>query len=164
MKKQRKLLLPLLAALFFAACGPKTLVDQQHDFPNNTWPRFDAPAKFSFDCTNVESFFNITISAVVDTARYRQNGLPLTLQLQSPNGEQRTLFCDIVLRNYQGTWLGEFDENGLLHVSQAVRQYYSFNNAGKYHLDISQRTNKHPILGIHSIHLNIQEAQMKYPE
>ena len=147
-----KKILPLLFTLvLFCSCEQKVLLDEECTFPNNKWMRFDEPAQFIF-------------SASIDTSRYRQNGLPITLQLSSPNGETRTMFSDIVLRNYQGNWLGEFDEHGILHVSQQIRQFYSFNTQGDYTIKISQRTNKYEIDGINGIHLRIEEAKIEYPK
>lgn len=160
-----KKILPLLFTLvLFCSCGQKVLLDEECTFPNNKWMRFDEPAQFIFSSKNTEDFYNFIFSASIDTSRYRQNGLPITLQLSSPNGETRTMFSDIVLRNFQGNWLGEFDEHGILHVSQQIRQFYSFNTQGDYTIKISQRTNKYEIDGINGIHLRIEEAKIEYPK
>ncbi len=154
----------LLAAALFCSCGPKVLLDEDCTFAGNKWMRFDEPAKFTFNNDNTEDFYNFVFTVSVDTTRYHQNGLPITLELGSPNGETRTMFADIVLRNYQGNWLGEFDDQGILHVTQQIRQYYSFNAVGDYTVRISQRTNKYEIDGINGIHLKIEEAKIEYPE
>lgn len=160
-----KRILPLvLSVMLFWSCGPKILLDEESTFKDNKWMRFDEPTQFIFTSNNTEDFYNFIFTVAVDTALYRQNGLPITLQLNNPNGETRTLFSDIVLRNYKGSWLGEFDEQGILHVSQQIRQYYSFNTKGDYSIRISQRTNKYEIDGIHGIRLRIEQAKVQYPE
>ncbi len=160
----RKILPLILAAVLFCSCGQKVILDEDYAFPNHKWMRFDAPAQFSFRSDDTENFYNFLFSASIDTSRYHQNGLPITLELNSPNGETRTMFADIVLRNYQGNWLGDFDEQGILHVTQQVRQFYTFNTTGEYVVKISQRTNKYEIDGIHAIHFRIEEAKIEYPE
>jgi gliding motility-associated lipoprotein GldH len=154
----------LLTAILFCSCGQKVLLDEESTFVNNKWMRFDEPVQFSFNNDNTEDFYNFIFSVSIDTNRYHQNGLPITVELCSPNGEVRTMFSDIVLRNYQGNWLGEFDEHGILHVSQQIRQYYAFNAVGEYSIKLSQRTNKYEIEGINGIHLKIEEAIIDYPE
>ena len=160
-----KRFLPIvLTTLLFCSCGQKVLLDEECTFANNKWMRFDQPAQFTFHNDNTEDFYNFIFTIAIDTSRYHQNGLPITIEMNSPNGENRTMFADIVLRNYQGNWLGEFDEQGILHVTQQIRQYYSFNAVGEYTIKISQRTNKYEIDGINGVHLKIEEAQIEYPE
>ncbi len=164
MYRMKRLLPILLTAILFCSCGQKVLLDEECTFPNNKWMRFDAPAQFSFTSDNTEDFYNFILTASIDTTLYHQNGLPVTIEMSSPNGETRTMFADIVLRNYQGNWLGEFDDQGIMHVTQQIRQFYTFNATGDYTIKISQRTNKYEIEGINGIRFRIEEAKIEYPE
>lgn len=152
-----------LTILLLVGCHHKTLLDDTHTFQNNTWIRFQ-PEHYSVEASNTESYYNIIATVVIDTARYHENALPTKMSIASPDGETRTCFSDIVLRNYNGNWMGEFDEQGYLVCSATLREYYSFNSTGTHTIDLEQRTSKYEIRGIQSVNLTIKEVSLDIPE
>ena len=67
-----------------------------------------------------------------------------------------------ILRNCEGkTWLGHFNDDGTMTVTQTVRQFYFFNTPGHHSVNLSQRTNKYEIHGIKALHFKVEEAIQK---
>lgn len=158
----KKILLFTFAALLFASCGNKVILDQTSQFKDDTWLRFQ-PENYAFNVKNIDDCYNFTVTVDVDTSRFHEAGLPLMLEIKSPEGETRTIFNTLLLRNHEGTLMGEFVD-GYLHVHQVVRQFYFFNIPGDYTVALSQRTNKYEIYGIHNASIRIEKAKLEYPE
>lgn len=158
----KRILPAILLMLLFCSCGQKVILDQDRTFANATWMRFE-PENFEVNATNTDDCYNFYITAHIDTALFRDNGLPLMLEMVSPDGETRTIFPSLVLRNHEGNWLGEFND-GVLTVQQMVRQFYFFNSVGTHTIHLSQRTSKYQIEGIRDINFRIEKAKIEYPE
>lgn len=160
----KKILLSLLAAaLLFCSCGRKELINETRTFANNTWLRFQ-PESFSVQADNTDDCFNFYLTMHIDTSLFHEAGLPVMIEMKSSEGENRTLFNTILFRNHEGTWLGNIDNNGILEVTQMVRQFYFFNVTGTHTVDVSQRTSKYEISGIHDMTFKIEKAKIEYPE
>ena len=155
--------LSLVATLLLCSCGNKTLLDETRTFANDTWLRF-TPEHFDIQATSTDDCYNFNVTLVIDTAHYRETALPIMLEMESPEHEKRTLFSTILFRNHEGSWLGTFDDNDLLTVTQTVRQFYFFNTKGTHSLNLSQRTHRYEIHGIKSLNLCITKAKLEYPE
>lgn len=156
-------ILPILTILLFCSCGKKTLFEESRTFNNDTWLRFQLE-QYSVEANNTDDCYNFTVSITFDTSRFRETALPIMMEIESPDHEKRTLFSTILLRNNEGNWLGEFDDNGNICVSQMVRQFYFFNVKGKHSINLSQRTNKYEIHGIRDLNLLIEKAELEFPE
>lgn len=160
----KRYILPiLLSLLLFCSCGKKVILDQDRTFANATWMRFE-PESFQVDAPNTEDCYNIYFTAHIDTALFHEKGLPLILEMVGPDGEKRSLFPSVVLRNHEGTWMGEIDNQGILTVSQMVRQFYFFNSKGTHTINLSQRTSKYQIEGIRDINLRVEKVKIELPE
>lgn len=160
---KRHLILPVLALLLFCSCSKSTLFEEERTFANNTWFRLQ-PEHFSVKATNTDDCYNFLFSVTLDTALYGETALPIMMEIESPDHEKRTLFSTILLRNREGNYLGEFDEQGHLCVTQMVRQFYFFNAKGEHSINIGQRTTKYEIRGIHNIKLQLNKVKLEYPE
>lgn len=157
-------ILPLIfTLLLFCSCGKKVLLDQDHTFANATWMRFE-PETFQVEAPNTDDCYNFYITAHIDTNVFHENGLPLIIEMISADGETRSHFPSLLLRNHEGTWMGDFDSQGILTVKQMVRQFYFFNSVGTHTIHVSQRTSKYQIEGIRDINLRIEKAKIEYPE
>ena len=153
----------LLCTALLCSCANKTLLDETRTFQNDTWMRFQ-PEKFQVEAPNTEDCYNFVLSVTVDTMRYRQPSVPVTIEIESPSTEKRTLFSTLVLRNQDGKWLAHANPDGTMSATQTVRQFYFFNTTGTHTVTIGQRTNKYEIHGIKSLHLNVTKAKLEYPE
>ncbi|MCQ2295196.1 MAG: hypothetical protein MJZ67_06035 [Bacteroidales bacterium] len=159
MKHLLSLLLPLL---LLCSCNRGVLFEAHTDLPGDTWLRFE-PLQYTINATSYEDCYNFTISADIDTAQFHEAGLPIMMTITSPDGETRTHFSSLLLRNHEGNWLGEFHD-GYLHINQLVRQFYFFNTKGDHTLSLSQRTNKYEIRGVHHIHVLVERVKVDLPE
>ena len=160
----KKHILPiLLVSLLLGSCGKKVLLDETRTFDNDTWLRFQ-PEHFEVTPDNTDDCYNFILTVTIDTTRFRESGLPVMIEIDNSNHESRTLFSTLVLRNHNGNWMGEFDEDGHLVITQAVRQYFFFNTPTTHSINLGQRTNKYEIRGIHSIHFKVEKAKLEYPE
>lgn len=157
----KKLLYFAFAALLFAACGNKTLYDEERTFSNNVWNTF-TPETYNIDVSNIEDYYNIDITVAVDTARYRYNNLPLTVNLYSPNNERRMFYANVALTENDRP-KGEMID-GYRVVTGRIRSYFSFNSRGEHRMEIGQATSQYDLEGIHSIRLAIEKAPMELPE
>ena len=149
----------ICSLLLFAACGGKTIADEQHTFDGNRWNRF-TPEQFDFNVGNIENYYNIDITAAVDTSRYRYSALPVMLILKAPGGEERQFYGAVVLKD-KGRWRGEMTD-GYRTATGRIRSYFSFNAKGTHHLDVSQATSQYDLEGVHSITLTVTKAKVDY--
>lgn len=156
-------ILPILALMLFCSCSKNTLFEEERTFANSTWFRLQ-PEHFTVNANNTDDCYNFLFSIAIDTALYSETSLPIMMEIESPDHEKRTLFSTIMLRNKDGQCLGEFDSEGHLCVTQTVRQFYFFNTKGDHSVNISQRTTKYEIHGIHSIKLKLEKVKLEYPE
>ena len=153
----------LLTALLFCSCSKKTLFEESRTFANDTWLRFQ-PEQFTVNATSTDDCYNFNLTITFDTSRFHGSSLPIMMTLESPDHETRTLFSTIMLRTNQGAWLGNFDNNGNLVITQQIRQFYFFNVKGNHSINLSQRTSKYEIHGIKGINLKLDKVELDYPE
>lgn len=163
MKRTSLILFSLFFLLSLTSCGRKVILDETRTLQGDTWFRF-TPEHYTVSVSNADDCFNFTLELTLDTARYHEMALPIMLNTESPDHTKRTLFATVLLRNREGNWLGHFDEEGRLQVSQNVREYYFFNVAGQHSIDLFQRTNKYEIHGIHNLRFRIEKAKLEYPK
>ena len=161
--KTRHILLFLITLSTLCSCGKKTILDEDRTFANDTWLRFQ-PEQFTVTPGSSDDCYNVLVTLTIDTVRFHENGLPILLEIESPEHEKRTLFSTILLRNHEGHWLGSFDEAGNITVTQAVRQYLFFNSTNPHSVTVGQRTNKYEIHGIRLLNLRIEKAKLEYPK
>lgn len=162
MKKLRLFSL-LLGVMLLCSCGKKVLLDDTRTFANDTWLRFQ-PEQFELTPSSTDDCYNFILTVTIDTSRFHETGLPIIMELDNANHEKRTLFSTLVLRNHNGSWMGNFDEQGYLVLTQSVRQYFFFSSTATHSLSLGQRTSKYEIHGIRSINLKIEKAKLEYPE
>ncbi|MBR3413841.1 MAG: hypothetical protein IKG81_14265 [Bacteroidales bacterium] len=161
--KIRYILLSLIVLASLCSCGKKVILDEDRTFANDTWLRFQ-PEQFSVTPGSPDDCYNFLLTLTIDTARFHESGLPIMMEIESPEHEKRTLFSTILLRNHEGHWLGSFDEHGNIIVTQPIRQYFFFSTASTHSISLGQRTNKYEIKGIRSLNLKVEKAKLEYPE
>lgn len=152
-------LLPLL----LVSCGSKTILDEERTFDNNVWNRF-TPQEFEVDVANIDDYYNIDATAVIDTAVYRYRTVPLLFNLHSPNGEQRSFYAEVPFTE-NGRWRGEMlpgNNNTLRTASRRIRAFFSFNSLGTHRIEIGQTTSQYDLEGIHSLRITISKAPLDY--
>lgn len=142
------------------SCGKKNIIDEERSFAG-VWNRF-TPEVFEVEVTNTEDYYNIDFTATVDTVLFRYSTLPLTVNLYSPNGERRTFYTAVLLKE-NGRWKGEA-KGGMREVTTQVRTFFSFNSKGTHRLEIAQATSQYDLEGIDSFRLTIENTKVDYKD
>lgn len=145
------------------SCGGKNvLVDDQREFPNTVWNRFQ-PEKFEITVNNTDDYYCIDFEVVVDSALMRNDQLPLTVNLYSPDGERRMFYTYINLME-NGRWKGEVkkgrSQEGLRVLRQNIRPYFTFNSKGTYRMEIGQATSQYDLDGVESLRLIVERTEV----
>lgn len=153
--------LPILALTLtlLTACSNKILVDDERTFDGDRWNRF-TPEVFEIDVDNIEDFYNIDLSVSIDTALYRYESVPVTINLYSPNSERRMFYAEVPLK-LNGRWRGEVVD-GRRTASRHIRTFFSFNSKGEHRMEVGQATSQYDLEGIHSLRLNIYKVELDY--
>ena len=147
--------------LLLTSCGNKNIVDESREFNSNVWNRF-SPEVFEASISNTEAYYNIDLTASIDTAVFRYTSLPLTVNLYSPTGERRMFYSEVTFKE-NGRWKGE-TVDGMRTVTTHIRTFFSFNGKGEHRIEIGQATSQYDLEGIHSIDLDIYKVKLDYGE
>ncbi len=151
----RKILIMIAAAMVFAACGKKVIVDQTVGLENDCWLRFE-PAKFSVPIKNIDKSYAISITMRYDTSRFAGNELPLLVDFFADSNEMHNFTPTLRLKNADGTRRGQ-TIGALCSVTDTIDRLRSYNKAGDYTYRIKQRTSKYEIYGISSVTLHVEK-------
>lgn len=159
----KRLLFTLVASVLLVSCSQNVILDESRDFANHKWMRFE-PEEFTAEVKNIDDCFDIYLTATIDTAIFRGNSLPMTLNIYGPTGERRMFRYDLQFKTKkEDQWLGDWD-NGYLTVTRCVRQYFFFNNKGDFKFELAQCTNRYELEGVCSTGIRIVKAQLEYPK
>lgn len=161
--KIRHIIISLIVFATLCSCSQKVILDENRTFNNDTWQRFQ-PEKFSVTPASTDDCYNFLVTVTIDTNRFHEAGLPIIMEIENADHEKRTLFSTLLLRNHEGHWLGAFDDNGTITITQMVRQFFFFNNTTPHSISLGQRTNKYEIYGISNLHFKIEKSKLEYPD
>lgn len=156
----------LAALLLLGACSGNTIADEEHLLDGDRWNRF-TPEHFDIAVGNIENYYNIDLTAAIDTTRFRYGELPVMLILRSPGGEERQFYGAVVFKGKSSEgdqayrWRGEM-KDGYRVATGRIRSYFSFNHKGAHTLDVSQATSQYDLEGVHSIALTVTKAKVDY--
>ena len=148
-----------LALLVVSSCNRNTLLDDTRTFENDVWNRF-TPDAFDMQVGNVEDYYNIDVTATVDTTIYRYKTLPLLFNIDAPNGEHRTFYAELPFTE-NGRPRGTV-ESHYRTADRRIRAYFSFNSTGRHHIEVKQTTSQYDLEGIHSITISVTKAKLDY--
>ena len=155
----RKLIIAALGVLLFISCGKKNIIDEERTFTGGVWNHF-SPEVFDVNVSNTEDYYNIDMTATVDTSLFRYQILPLTVNIYSPNGERRMFYASIPTKE-NGRWKGEM-KDGKRVITARVRTFFSFNSTGTHRMEIAQATSQYDLEGIESFRLTIENTEIDY--
>ena len=155
----RKILIAVLGVLLFCSCGKKNIIDEERTFGKGVWNHF-SPEVFEVNVSNIEDYYNIDMTATVDTSVFRYQILPLTVNIYSPNGERRMFYASIPTKE-NGRWKGEI-KDGKRVITSRVRTFFSFNSTGTHRIEIAQATSQYDLEGIDSFRLTIENTEIDY--
>ena len=140
------------------------LIDETREFDRAVWQRF-TPESFDVKVENPDDYYRIDIELVVDSALMRNEQLPLTVNMYSPDGERRMFYAYINLVEH-GRWKGEMQKGrtkkGLRVMRQTIRPFFTFNDKGVYRMDIGQATSQYELEGLYSLRLDIERTEIDY--
>lgn len=155
----------IIGVLLLASCGGKSvLLDETREFDRSVWQRF-SPENFEINVANPDDYYSIDFEMVVDSLLMRNDQLPLTVNLYSPDGERRMFYAYINLKEH-GRWKGEVlkgrSKEGLRVMRQNIRPFFTFNTKGTYRMEVGQATSQYDLEGIHSFRLDIERTEIDY--
>ena len=157
----KNIFVAILGALLLCSCTNKTLLDDERTFDRNIWNRF-TPEIYEVNVGNIDDYYNIDVTAVIDTAVYRYQTVPLLFDLHSPNGEQRSFYAEVPFTE-NGRWRGEMVPNSTLRTAnRRIRAFFSFNSVGTHRMEIKQTTSQYDLEGIHTLRVTISKAPLDY--
>ena len=140
------------------------LIDETREFDRAVWQRF-TPESFDVKVENPDDYYRIDIEVVVDSALMRNEQLPLTVNMYSPDGERRMFYAYINLVEH-GRWKGEMQKGrtkkGLRVMRQTIRPFFTFHDKGVYRMDIGQATSQYELEGLYSLRLDIERTEIDY--
>ena len=140
------------------------MVDETREFDHAVWQRF-SPESFEINVSNPDDYYSIDFEVVVDSALMRNDQLPLTVNLYSPDGERRMFYAYINLKEH-GRWKGETLKNrtkeGLRVMRQNIRPFFTFNKKGTYRMEVGQATSQYDLEGLLSFRLDIERTEVNY--
>ena len=151
----------ILATLFFCSCN-KVVLDETHTFENNTWMRFE-PESYQFNIRNIDDCYDIIATLKVDTNQFFYKDLPLVVNMNSANGDQRMFYSHVALTNKSGKRQGE-TIGCYQTVTTKMREYVFFNTSGEQTVEVKQGTSKYELPGVVSFGLKVEKASMRLPE
>lgn len=153
----------LIALLTLASCHKKgDLLNDQRIFAGNNWQRFDTQT-FEIKVPTNDECYNLYTIVEIDTAKVKDDALPLNINLYSPNGEHRMFRTLVNLRNRNGLWLGEMKDGYMVYAHKARANFF-FNVDGTHKMEISQGTSHYDLPCVHSLTLKVEQAIIEYPE
>ena len=154
----KKILFAVFGIILLCSCrGP--ILDEERTFANDVWNRF-TPEAFDINVTNNEDYYNIDVTATVDTGIYRYSTLPLLFNLDAPNGEHRSFYAEVPFTE-NGRPKGDMD-GSYRTTDRRIRSFFSFNSKGSHHLEVKQTTSQYDLEGIHSIRVTVSKAPLDY--
>ena len=153
----------ILGVLLLCSCGGKqVLIDETREFAGASWQRF-TPETFEVNVNSTDDYYRIDFEVVVDSALMRNDQLPLTVNLYSPDGERRMFYTYINLME-NGRWKGEVkkgrSQEGLRVLRQNIRPYFTFNSKGTYRMEIGQATSQYDLDGVESLRLIVERIEV----
>ena len=156
---KKTILLLAAATMLLASCG--NMIDEVRTFDKNVWNRFK-PEVFNLDVKNIDNYYDIDITVSIDTAVYRYEDMPLTVNIYSPNSERRMFYANVPFKQ-NGRWRGEVID-GYRTVTQHIRTFFSFNSKGEHTMEVGQATSQYDLEGIHSTGVHIYKVDLDYPD
>ena len=156
----KKILTTIAIAITFimSACSDKVVFEEKHNFPNNTWMRFE-PENFEVTIKNIDECYDIYFSVMVDTNIIRISNLPLVINIEDAEGSRRVFMSDIIFQNKKGESMGKTVGSFVEYTTKA-REYFYFNSKGIHKFSIKNSTQFYELKGISSIGLKIEKSNM----
>ena len=130
------------------SCGERTIFETNINQSNQVWNVYK-PAVFDVDIQDTSKTYKISVALKLNH-RMQERFIPIDIQMISPNGESRAV-ADYLTMDSALT-VGEFSEF-------TIQSNKHFNNPGKYHFSITQRTAKYNLEGIESIGLRVKTTK-----
>jgi gliding motility-associated lipoprotein GldH len=155
--KRTTLTLLTLSLLLLASCGKKVVLDETHNFKDETWMRFE-PENFSLPIENNDHIYRVCVTLRYDTSRLDYKSLPLVVNYFVDSMELHNFMPEIRLRDRNGKLRGEVYDH-YCTVSDTIDRYRLYNRPGTYTYSIKQRTSKYSISGLTSITLKVERVE-----
>lgn len=145
MNRILKLNVVFFLLVLLSSCSEKTVFETNIDQPNQAWNAFK-PAVFDFNIQDTSKTYKVSLALKLNH-QMQEHLIPIDIQMIYPNSESRAdmqyLFVDSAQK------VGGYSE----FTIQANKH---FNNPGKYHYSILQKTSKYDLAGVESIGIRVK--------
>lgn len=150
------LVLLLFLFLFFSACDPGLIFQENQHVNNNSWP-VDTSYTFQFLIEDTVSFNNFYVN-IRNTTNYEYSNLFVFLNTRFPNGNVYRDTIECLLADKEGRWLGKgmgkIKDNSIL-----VRRNVRFPVSGVYQMNVEQGMREEVLSGISDIGIRIEKIE-----
>ncbi len=152
---KKTVVLFFIVAMLCVSCGKRVLIDETHQFANDTWMRFE-PEMFKVKVNNTDKGYVVTATLKYDTAILSGDVLPLLLDFYIDSTELHNFTPSIRLIDKKGvrrgTTIGQY-----CTVTDTLDRYRIYNQTGDYTYRIKHRTSKYELFGVISFGLKIEK-------
>jgi len=139
----------VVVVLFLAGCSKPREIKQVHQFPNESWEKFDT---LRFKVTGNENEQPRDLNLVVRyNSMFVSKVLPVSILILSPDGSESVFEKKMWLRNPDETPRGNRFGAASWDFSFCFREAFEFKLAGEYHVLIDSKTGKFDNPGIEQI-------------
>jgi gliding motility-associated lipoprotein GldH len=150
----KKLLIPLLALLVFAACDSKRVYDKFESIEENSW-KYEDLKNFEFEIQDTSLSYQFYIQTR-NTSAYNYSNFYMLLTLETPKGDSSEERMNFLLADETGKWLGD-GSNGLYTCKIKVKDTLKFSEIGTYKATLKQDMRDNPLLGIADVGVRIEK-------
>ena len=146
-------ILPLLSMLlFFTACGPEVIYEEEVDFPENGWSYSDSTT-FSYILDDVSQAYDLILD-VEHGVDFAYQNFYVNLHTTFPNGKRQSEQLSLQLAGNFGIWLGDCSGD-LCTLSIPFLQNIRYTLPGEYSLTVEQNSRDEPLAEIQGIGLRV---------
>lgn len=144
----------LLAALFFTACDPKRIFEQNKTIEKNNWD-YNIPLSFTVDIKDTSNYHDMYIN-IRNAGFYRFRNVFVFINTRLPQGQMLRDTVELTLASPEGKWngegLGDIYDNRLL-----FRNHFKFPQTGEYRFELIHAMRINPLPGIMDAGIRIEK-------
>lgn len=158
---KKLILFSLLCLLVFTACNKKPVFEQYVKMENDSWNRFKS-LRFEFQINKPDKFWDI-VFVIKHLEEYPFSNLNVDMALISPNGEQRVIPFDILLKNEKGDFLSK-KEGAIRNMEFVMLSKVNLKETGKYVIEIDNVMPVFETTGIRELGLLVKKTSPPKPK
>ncbi len=157
--KKLRISIMLFIILLMGACSSKTVFDERFQFTDYKWNHFK-PIVFTVNITDINICYDLLLTLrYIPQIPYEK--FPVLIQIKDPSGGERTFTHTFKIKDPDGNLIGE-GLGDLWDLEDKAKEYFFFNETGKYEFKISQYTQYYDAVCIMDLGLKINKSKIDY--